>query len=86
MSDTKTVAVVGMNYEIVLTHISDIRVGDTVDHLGEIKTVCRNNLKRGFMGRTLFGDSYRLGTLAVRKLNIITHRAALRAVSGEVQP
>ena len=50
------------------THISLISAGDTVEHNGELKTVCGNNIKRGFMGITLFGDSYRLGSLPVIKV------------------
>lgn len=48
-------------------HISTIKPGDTVEHAGHLKTVCAADLKQsGFMGLTLFGDSYRLGTLPVR--------------------
>lgn len=48
-------------------HIDSIRAGDCVEHDGRFMTVCRNDLKRGFMGITLFGDSYRLGTVPVVK-------------------
>lgn len=48
-------------------HIDTIRAGDTVEHNGVLKTVCPGDLKSGFMGTTLFGDSYRLGTLPVMK-------------------
>lgn len=54
-----------MNYHIKKTHISQIAVGDTVEINGVLKTVCAHNIKKGFMGITLFGDSYRLGTLPV---------------------
>jgi hypothetical protein len=44
-------------------HINELRHGDTVLHRGELVTVSRSNLRRGgFMGTTLLGDSYRLGT------------------------
>ena len=34
-------------------HISNIKSGDTVYHNGELKTVCRNNIKYdSFMGHT----------------------------------
>lgn len=49
-------------------HISDIRAGDTVSHNGCLRTVCRSDIKRGFMGITLFGDSYRLGLTPVEKV------------------
>lgn len=50
-------------------HISEIRVGDTIEHNGEIKTVSGSNIKKdSFMGRTLFGDSYRLGNKYVNKV------------------
>lgn len=48
-------------------HIDTIRAGDTVEHNGVFKTVCPGDLKSGFMGTTLFGDSYRLGTQPVMR-------------------
>ena len=61
-----------MNFNIKEVHISEIRPGDTVEHNGAICTVCRNNIKTGgFMGRTLFGDSYSFGMKPVRKLQIL---------------
>ena len=64
-----------MNFNIKEVHISEIRPGDTVEHNGAICTVCRNNIKTGgFMGRTLFGDSYRLGIDPVRKLQVLQAR------------
>lgn len=51
-------------------HINDLRHGDTVLHNGELVTVSRSNLRRdAFMGRTLCGDSYRLGTKPVQRVN-----------------
>lgn len=51
-------------------HISEIRVGDTILHNGEIKTVSGNNIKNcSFMGKTLFGDSYNLGHKLVVKVS-----------------
>lgn len=46
-------------------HISLINVGDTIIHEGKERTVCQENIKFGFCGKTLFGDSYRAGTLPV---------------------
>ena len=59
-----------LNYDIENIHISRIRIGDTIQHTdGTIKTVGKNNIKNSpFMGITLFGDSYRLGTLLVKRL------------------
>lgn len=56
---------------VVEVHISEIRPGDTILHTdGEIRTVCGKNITRDpFMGISLFGDSYRLGTIQVKKLN-----------------
>lgn len=53
-------------------HISEIRHGDTILHLdGNIRTVSRSNIRRdSFMGISIFGDSYRLGRLPVKKLNL----------------
>ncbi len=46
----------------VKKHISAVRIGDTVIHDGEQKTVTNTSFKfDGFMGLTLWGDSYRLG-------------------------
>lgn len=60
-----------MSYEITNVHIDNIMPGDTVEHNGKMMTVCRSDIKRGtFMGTTLFGDSYRLGRIPVKKVNI----------------
>jgi hypothetical protein len=51
-------------YKIVDVHISSIKSGDTILHTdNKITTVCNNNIKSGFCGITLFGDSYRSGTI-----------------------
>lgn len=55
--------------EIIEVHIKEIKVGDTVFHEGNIRTVGRNNLKdTGFMGYQLFSDSYNLGQKKVKKV------------------
>lgn len=56
----------------VNVHISQIRPGDTILHTdGRVSTVCRKDIEwNSFMGYSLFGDSYRLGTLPVKKLLI----------------
>ncbi len=58
------------NAEIKLVHISQISKGDTiVANDGKLTTVCTNNIERGgFCGDTLFGDSYRSGTIPVQKV------------------
>ena len=59
-----------MNYTIEEINISQVRSGDTILHTdGLVRTVSDNNIKRSpFMGVTLFGDSYKLGTLPVKRL------------------
>jgi hypothetical protein len=64
-------------FSIDMVHISEVRAGYTVIQNGEEMTVCQGNIKRDpFMGLTLFGDSYRLGTLMVQSL---TYTPAKRA-------
>lgn len=55
-----------LSYTVKLTHISLIRPGDTVETDGGLKTVSPKDLRKGFMGITLWGDSFRLGTTPVR--------------------
>lgn len=57
-----------MNAKLNSVHISQISVGDTIEHEGELKTVSGNNIKKSFMGITIFGDSYNLGTKPVKKV------------------
>lgn len=53
----------------ILVHISQITSGDTIIHNGKLTTVSTNNIKiGGFMGKTLFGDSYNLGYKLVNKV------------------
>lgn len=60
-------------YKIQHVHISQIRVGDVVEHHGKHHTVCPRDLKRDpFMGRTLFGDTYHAGHKKVARVEI-TH-------------
>jgi hypothetical protein len=58
------------------THISLIRPGDTVEASGTQKTVSPGDIRKGFMGTTLWGDSYRLGTLPVQRVSITAHAKA----------
>lgn len=60
------------NYILKDTHIDEVGVGDTVVHGGHLRTVCKNNIKvGGFMGTTLFGDSYRSGRVPVKVAHFI---------------
>jgi len=55
--------------KIVEVHISEINPGDTILHRDNlVYTVGNNSIKSGFMGITLFGDSYNLGTTLVKKV------------------
>lgn len=55
-----------IKYEEV--HISDIKWGDTVFHDGYIRTVGKKDIKKGgFMGDTLWGDSYKGGRDMVKR-------------------
>ena len=57
------------NYETEEIHIDRLRVGDTIIHNGEVMTVSGNYLKRnGFMGTTVFGDSYNSGRKLVTRI------------------
>ena len=48
-------------------HISMIRSGDTIVHDGVEKTVSGSDIKHdSFMGKTIFGDSYKLGHKLVK--------------------
>ena len=55
--------------EIQQVHITEISIGDTiVCRDGNLRTVGKGNIKIGSMRRTIFGDSYNLGTLLVTKV------------------
>lgn len=66
-------AVTMMFYEIVETHVSDIKCGDCIMERGILVTVSKNQIKRDpFMGITIRGDSYHLGRKPVMKAVIKT--------------
>ena len=50
-------------------HKDNIRSGDTIAcNDGYLRTVCSKDISRGgFYGTTIFGNSYRLGTVLVKK-------------------
>ena len=56
--------------KIVEVHISTISIGDSIIcNDGFERTVCKGNIKSNtFMGITIFGDSYKLGRLPVKKV------------------
>lgn len=57
------------NLKIQEVHISTISAGDTILHDDKVRTVTNSNIKRSdFMGISIFGDSYRLGTVLVKKI------------------
>lgn len=63
-----------MNFPTEEVHINSIRVGDTVFHDGHFRTVGRNNLKHcGFMGRSIWGDSYKIGYKPVVRAKGLRH-------------
>lgn len=58
-----------MNKTTKFVTISEIVPGDTVIYNGQEHTVNRNHIKNdSFMGRTLFGDSFALGTKLIEKV------------------
>jgi hypothetical protein len=57
-----------MIYEIVETHITDIKHGDCIIENGVVVTVSKNHIKcDALFGTTLRGDSYNLGRKPVLK-------------------
>ena len=59
-----------MNYTIKPTHIRNIKTGDLIQINGIIHTVGKNDIKNGFMGLTLRGDSYKCGTILVMLVQV----------------
>ena len=59
-----------MNYTIKETHISQIRIGDTIiSKDGHMRTICKSNLGGdNFIGKTINGDSYKMGKELVKKV------------------
>ena len=61
------------NFKIEETHISKIKIGDTIMHNGVMTTISGTNIKHDrFMGKTLFGDSYNLGYKSVQRVIFLT--------------
>lgn len=56
------------NIEIHEIHISGLKSGDTILHNDRLMTVSDQDIRHGFCGTTVFGDSYKLGTVPVKKV------------------
>ena len=68
----------GIRYILAPTHISQIKAGDTILVRGNLRTVCKHDIKHdGFVGLTVWGDSYKGGLELVPKADIfhakVTH-------------
>lgn len=62
------------NIKIENVHISQILPGDTVQHNNKITTVNKEYIKYcSFMGKSIFGDNYRLGTKLVKRIIFVTN-------------
>lgn len=54
---------------ITEVHISEIKVGDTIIHHGQQRTVCIRAFGQGpFVGVLLWGDSYNMGNIKVKRV------------------
>jgi len=57
-----------LSYEFV--NISKVKTGDTVVIENSLRTVGKNDIKNcQFMGRSLFGDTFNLGSKKIIKVN-----------------
>ena len=57
----------GSTWNLKQVHISTISPGDAIYHEKKLRTVSKNDIKRGVNGITIFGDSYNLGNKKVLK-------------------
>lgn len=58
-------------YNIIPTHIRNIKIGDTIIYNNILTTISRSNLSYcSFMGATIYGDSFKLGTILVQKVEL----------------
>lgn len=59
-------------------HISQVNAGDTIMLKGVETTVCKKDIgvDDGFMGKSLFGDSYKSGHTLVEKVFYPRYRMA----------
>ena len=66
-------------------HIDSIVPGDTINHNGKISTVSRNNITVSkFMGVSLFGDSYMIGTKPVCLMVIDKRNRTPRGINESI--
>ncbi len=75
-----------MSYTTEEVHISTIGNGDTIIHNGDMTTVNNKDIKYcSFMGHSIFGDSYRSGTIKVKKVlwQKLTHTTLESTVNME---
>lgn len=57
--------------KITMKHKSEIKIGDTIMHNGELRTICKRAFSHDeFMGLLIFGDSYRLGYQLVEVVDL----------------
>jgi len=59
-----------IEYKIQQVHKDNVFAGDSIEHNGKIMTVSNCDFRVGFMGLTIFGDSYCLGRKQVKKVII----------------
>ena len=58
-----------ISIKVVEVHKNDIKPGDTIILHGEMKTVCKNNIKKDEFFRTVIhGESFNLGCEKVKKV------------------
>lgn len=71
-----------MGFHFKMTHISDIRPGHVIERDGDLVTVGEDFIKRcPFMGVSLYGDTYALGTKLVKRAIITRHVGGKEVVS-----
>ena len=62
----------GLCFIIEPVHKDDIVQGDTILLDGKLKTVCRNNIRKGgFCGTTIHGNSFKLGREPVKRVHFV---------------
>ncbi len=61
----------GVEYRIKPMHIDLVRAGDVILRDGELKVLSKEHIKKGPHGKTLWGDSYRLGYQPVLVADIV---------------
>ena len=76
----------GLCFTIELVHKDNIVQGDTILLDGKLKTVCRNNIRKGgFCGTTIHGESFRLGLELVKRVRFVRNDGSPCCGSGAVR-